>query len=223
MRRVLLILSIVTITLSSCTAPAGVTKLKRYGAMYSEKPTTILIMPPINRSTKVEAKEIFYSSLTTPLTLKGYYVLPPMLTMAILKEESAYDSEMFIERSARKFGEVFGADAVLFTTIHSWNKTTIASQINVTIEYLLKSAKTDEILFHRTGDVTVVVQANSGNAIADLISGMIITALTKEYTVGKQCNVYTISDMPLGKYSPLYMTDSTAQAGPKEFKAVISR
>lgn len=48
MRRVLLILSIVTITLSSCTAPVGVTKLKKiWGNVFRKKPTTILIMPKL--------------------------------------------------------------------------------------------------------------------------------------------------------------------------------
>ena len=41
--------------------------------------------------------------------------------MAILKQESAYDSELFVNAPLSKFKEVFGADVALFTTIHKWD------------------------------------------------------------------------------------------------------
>ena len=91
-----LLLFFATVLLTGCgTTSTGITKSQQYPKMYSEKPAAFLIMPPINRSTKVEAKELFYSSLIVPLTLRGYYVMPPLLTLEILTEESAYDAEMF--------------------------------------------------------------------------------------------------------------------------------
>ena len=78
--------------LSSCST-VSVTKSQRYPQVYAERPVSILVMPPINRSTKVDAKALFYSSLIVPLSQRGYYVFPPLLTMEILKEESAYDAE----------------------------------------------------------------------------------------------------------------------------------
>ena len=83
--------------LSSCST-VSVTKSQRYPQVYAERPVSILVMPPINRSTKVDAKALFYSSLIVPLSQRGYYVFPPLLTMEILKEESAYDAEMFEEK-----------------------------------------------------------------------------------------------------------------------------
>lgn len=196
-------------------------KSKTYKTLYEENPLSVLVLPPINKSTKVEAKELFYSSLAIPITQKGYYVFPPLLTMEILKEESAYDSEMFQNSSMKKFGEVFGADAVLFTLIHDWRKTTIASQVRVKIEYLLKSTKTDEILFKRIGDVTLSISMNTGNVFADLVGSMLVTALTKEIVVGRNCNFYTLQDIPAGKYSPKFQADGETPAQPKEFKGII--
>ena len=66
-----------------------------------KKPLTILIMPPINNTNHAEAKEYFYSSLAKPLCEKGYYVVSPFLSMDLLKQESAYDSEMFIGGSQK--------------------------------------------------------------------------------------------------------------------------
>ena len=209
--------------LSSCTLTKMPSKSVTYKTLYAEKPLSILALPPINKSTKVEAKELFYSSLSVPFTLSGYYVMPPLLSMEILKEESAYDAEMFIGGSMKKVGELFGVDAVLFTTIHSWIKTSVASRINVKIEYLLKSTKTDEILFNRIGDVTYNISLNSGNAFVDLIGGMVATSLTKEIVVGRDCNIFTISDIPAGKYSPMYQKDGDLISQPKEFSAVLSK
>lgn len=200
----------------SC-GPTKVMKSERYAKMYEEKPVSILVMPPINRSTKVEAKELFYSSLIVPLSQQGYYVMPPLLTMEILKEESAYDAEMFINNSMKQVGELFGVDAVLFTTIHEWAKTTIASQVRVVVEYTLKSTKTNEIIFTRKGDITYSPNSNTGSALGNLVANMLTTALTKEIDVGRKCNVYTLGDMPAGKYSPSWEADGGASAGAESF------
>lgn len=220
MKKIVYFASIVVL-FASCTATKLQTKSDTYKTIYEEKPLSILALPPINKSTKVEAKELFYSSLAIPFTLRGYYVMPPLLSMEILKEESAYDSEMFINSSMKKVGELFGVDAVLFTTIHEWTKTSIASQINVKIEYLLKSTKTDEVLFNRIGDVTLSISMNTGNILADMVGSMVATSLTKEIVVGRNCNIYTISDIPAGKYSPMFGKDGEQNAQPKEFRSVI--
>lgn len=218
--RNIFVLGIVAFFMMGCGA-TGPLKSVTYKAIYDEKPLSILALPPINKSTKVEAKELFYSSLVVPLAEKGYYVIPPLLAMEILKEESAYDSEMFFDRSVKKMGEVFGVDAVLFTVIHEWGKTTLLNQVNVKIEYILKSTKTDEVLFNRTGDVTLKQTMNSGNAIADLIGGMVATALTKEIVVGRKCNYFTLDDLPAGKYNTLFGQDGNTVAGEKEFQKTL--
>ena len=64
--------------------------------MYEEKPVTLLVMPPINNSSNVEAKDLLYTSISKPLAEAGYYVISTMLAMDILKAESAYDAEMFV-------------------------------------------------------------------------------------------------------------------------------
>ncbi|MDR0907535.1 MAG: DUF799 domain-containing protein [Rikenellaceae bacterium] len=219
MKKIIYILIVACLVVSCSTT--RVTKSERYAEIYEEKPVSILVMPPINRSTKVEAKELFYSSLVVPLSQRGYYIMPPLLTMEILKEESAYDAEMFVGSSMRRVGELFGVDAVLFTTIHEWAKTTLAAQIRVVVEYTLKSTKTDEVLFSRKGDITYTPSSNSGNSLADVLSSMLTTALTSEIEVGRKCNVYTLGDLPAGKYSPSWGADGDTPSGAQSFKAQI--
>lgn len=210
--------------LTACTSTKPALKQEVYKNIYEEKPLSVLVMPPINRSTKVEAKEFFYSSLAAPIAQKGYYIMPPVLTMEILKEESAYDAEMFVEKSVKKFGQVFGVDAVLFTTIHDWSKSALASRVTVKIEYMMKSAKTDEVLFHRIGDVSVNTSVSTGSLLGDVVGSLISTALTKEIVVGRKCNLYSLSDMPAGQYDALmHGVDGAHNAQPETFSVVLQQ
>ena len=199
--------------------------------MYDEKPITVLIMPPINRTENVEAKDIFHSTLYMPVCNAGYYVIPPFLSMEILKRESAYDSELFLDVPLAKFGEVFGADLALFTIIHKWKKTAAIGQINVGIEYILKSVKTNEIVYQHIGDITLNPNlftpysfdpASLIIAAAATLASTIENAVTDNAFVGLICNGMTFSDLPAGPYSPLNGNDGELSAGTKEFKIKLS-
>lgn len=221
MRKIIFIIAVTAIILQSC-APS-ISRLSAYPKMYEEKPITIMIMPPVNKSTKVDAKMSFYNTLAMPLADNGYYALPPSLCMSILQDQSAYDAEELMDKSMKVVGEAFGADAVLFTIIHEWRKLTIGSSVEVRIEYLLKSTDTDEILYNRIGNIRVNASSNSGNPLADLAVMMIKTALTKEVTVSQRCNNYTFQDIPKGKYSTYFNQDSESPAGLKEFNVTINQ
>ncbi len=213
------LLFLATIVLTSC----GTTALKKsvaYKGMYDEKPTTILLMPPINKSTNVEAKEYFHSTLFIPLANRGYYVIPPFLSMEILKRESAYDSELFLNNSLSKFGEVFGADVVLFTIIHKWNKS--FGTVKVEVEYIMKSTKSNEVLYTRRGTINynTSVSSSGGGAVgafASLTLTAVNTVGTKYVDIARICNSYTFNDLPIGKYSPINTLEPDELAGKKVF------
>lgn len=160
MKKLLLILGVVIGCLTSCTTP--VTLSQQYPKMYEEKPLSIAIMPPINHTTHVEAKDFFYTTLYMPLCEKGYYVYSPYLTMELFQQESAYDAELFLNGSLTAFKEVLGADAVMFTVIKDWSRSNIGGRLSVTIEYVLRSTKTGETLYNREGHITVDTSISSG-------------------------------------------------------------
>ena len=82
MKNYLLLISLVTLVFMSCTS-TKLTKSSAYPGMYNEQPVSVLIMPPINRSTNVEAKEYFHATLNVPIANSGFYVIPPFLSMEI--------------------------------------------------------------------------------------------------------------------------------------------
>jgi hypothetical protein len=227
MKRILLTLGIIAALMSSCTTQKQVARSEAYKGMYDQQLLTVLLMPPINRSTNVEAKEYFHSTLNVPIANAGYYVVPPFLSMEILKKESAYDTELFLNGSLNKFGEIFGADLALFTIIHRWDKSSIGAKVNVEVEYIIKSTLTNEELYSRRGEVTYDTSINSGSStglgiLVSMAASAINTAATKYVDVARTCNAYTFKDLPAGKYSPDFGKDGDQLAGQKAFKVVLN-
>ena len=228
MKKLIYTIGIAIVFLSSCTTTSKIPKSTAYKGIYDEQPLSVLLMPPINRSTNVEAKEYFHSTLNIPIANAGFYVIPPFLSMEILKKESAYDAELFLNSSLSKFQEVFGADVVVFTIIHKWDKSGFVATVKVEVEYIIKSTKTNEILYTRKGNVTYDASVSTGaggvfGALADITLSAINTAATKYVDVARACNAYTFKDLPAGKYSPNYKIDGEQMSGKKNYKVSLNK
>ena len=83
-------IALVALMMASC-ASSSLTREARYPKMYVEKPTSIVVMPPINRTNHVDAKDFFYTTMYTPLCEKDYKVYTPLLDMEMIHYESAND------------------------------------------------------------------------------------------------------------------------------------
>ncbi len=228
MKKIIYTIGIIVVLVSSCTTTTKIPKSTAYKGMYDEKPLSVLLMSPINKSTNIEAKEYFHSTLNIPIANAGFYVIPPFLSMEILKKESAYDAELFLNSPLSKFREVFGADIVVFTIIHKWDKSGLAATVKVEVEYIIKSAKTNEILYTRKGDITYDASVSTGvggawGALANLAASAINTAATKYVDVARACNAYTFKDLPAGKYSPNYNNDGDQMSGKKNYKVRLNK
>lgn len=217
----LTILIIAVISLISCGSTKK-TMGEQYSAMYEEKPLTIAIMPPINQTTHVEAKDYFYTTMYLPLCEKGYYVYSPYLTMEMFQQESAYDAELFLEGDLTPFRNILGADAVMFTIIKKWKRNNIGGKLSVQVEYILRSTKTGQKLYQREGDIGVDTSIDTGfGLIANLIATSINTAVTDKIVAGRKCTAFVLSDLPAGKYSQFHEKDSVNPAGKSFIKASV--
>ena len=210
---------------SSCGMMSTVTRGSQSAKMYEEKPITLLVMPPINNSTNVEAKDLLYTSISRPLIEAGYYVFSPLLAMDILKAESAYDAELFFESSLEAFNSYFGADAVVFSVIDKWAKKGLG--IETKIRYVIKSAYTNEILFDRSCDLYLDLSVNSTSsygllgALVDLAASAINTAVTDHIVAARKANYFILGDIPRGQYNPDHMLDKEVSAGQKDIVARV--
>ena len=223
MKRILYFIILCCIV-TSCGMMNTVTRESQYAKMYEEKPITLLVMPPINNSTNVEAKDLLYTSISRPLVEAGYYVISPLLAMDVLKAESAYDSEMFFDAPLTAFQNYFGADAVVFSVIDTWAKKGMG--IETEIRYVIKSAYTNEILFDRSCDLYLDLSVDSGangllGALVDLAASAINTAATDHIIAARKANYYILRDIPRGKYSPEHMLDKETVAEQKDIVARV--
>ena len=222
-----IILGLMTLLICSC-AQQITTRDAQYPKMYEEKPLSIVVMPPINQTNHVEAKDFFYTTLYAPLCEKGYYVYSPMMTMELFQTESAYDAEMFIENDLSQFRNVLGADAAMFTIIKSWKRSNIGGTLTVGVEYILRSTKTGETLYQREGLVKVdkSVSGSGGGllgALVDLAATAVSTAATDNVVAGRACTMFVLSDMPEGKYGTMYDKDQKQPAGKSYIKATVKQ
>ena len=199
---------------------ASYTRGGLYPKMYEEKPVSLLLMPTINRTTNVAAKDNLYSTIYTLLVEDGYYVIAPHMAMEIFKNESAYDAELFLD-NVGQFGKVFGADAVVFSIIDQWEKKGFGIETKIT--YMIKSTHTNEVIFERTCDLYLDLSRMSGStnlirAAADVAVSVMETALTDHLAAAIECNEFIFKDIPRGKYSPQFLNDMEVKSDKQNVK-----
>jgi hypothetical protein len=191
---------------AGCAGPQ-ITKAAKFPLMYEEKPRTILVLPPINSTTAAEAKGYYATTISAPLAYSGFYVFPIEVTDDILKSQGMYDTEMIGDQSLKKFGEFFGADAVLFTHIKKWNKSylVISATLTVSVDAKLKSTKTNRVLWEYSGTVVADLSGRaSGGGIAGVVAAVLVTAINSaaaDYVpYARLANVQMLQSMPVGGY-----------------------
>jgi hypothetical protein len=200
-----------TVFLAGCAGPAMVTKSTKFPAMYEEKPVTVLVLPPINSTTAADAKEYYSTTISPPLAYMGYYVLPVEVTNDILKSQGLYDTEMLGNQPLDRFGQYFGADAVLFTHIKKWDKSymVLAATLTVSVDAQLKSTRTNRVLWAYSGTIVADLSgqnsSSAGNPLVALVAKAIVTAVNSaaaDYVpYARLANVQLLQSMPAGKYN----------------------
>ena len=138
-------------------------------------------------------------------------------------------AEMFIDKPLKPFYEFFGADAVIFSVIDTWAKQ--LNGIQTKIRYIIKSTKTDQVLFDRTCDLYLDLSVDSRTdksqnksllgALLDVALGALNTALTDQIEAARKANYYIFRDLPVGKYDDLYLKDQEIEVDPKDVKKTV--
>jgi hypothetical protein len=182
-----------------------------YSKFFEHHPRSILIVPPMNQTTAVEAPAFFTTTVSRPFAERGYYVFPVFLTRDILNDMGLSDEGLLLQFQPQRFRETFGADAVLFVTIKQWVTTYVFLASSVTVEAIYKLVDTDsgEVIWGKT---QLVVQQSGGQGIAGIIASAIITALAVDYRpLAQQANTEAVKaqreGLPAGPYATDYQID----------------
>jgi len=194
---------LIIVLLSGC-AEMG-TKQDAYPSMYTDrKPVSMLIVPAINESTAADAGDLLNVTVTQPFSNHGYYVMPMPIVADIFRREGILEGTQVKGLPTSIFKKNFGADSVLFMTIESWDKNyaVLAGNVTVSIEYVLLSTETNEVLWSYDSTVVVDTSGSSGNIFADLITTAVATGIADYIPVAYQVHATASEALPFGKYHP---------------------
>lgn len=219
-------LIIIDFCLTSCSPRAY--RGTEYIYLYKEKPKSILIAPPVNKTNDTRAINYISNILALPLIEKGYYVVPTAISLPDLKSDKAYNQMRDMNEILQYLKNKCGVDAVLFTIISHWEERIQQRHITaeVGISYMLLSTKSKQTLFEKQG--VVVVDMNQ----PQLISGRYATysqiglsskdqSFREPVMAARYCGSYVFFDLPEGCYSPLYGRDLKERTGLDSFSVII--
>ena len=160
----LLLTAMVALWVTGCS----LTSPPDHAAFRASRPKSILVLPPENASTAVEATYGCLSTVSKPLAEWGYYVYPVGVVDQYMKNNGLPTAGEMWSVPTQKLHEVFGADAVLYITITDYGTEhlIVAGSITVALKGRLLDARTGIVLWEGAG--IGQVQLGSGT-ILDVI------------------------------------------------------
>jgi hypothetical protein len=179
-----------------------------YTNFRAHPPRSILVLPPLNDSTDVRGTYGYLSTVTWPLAEMGYYVFPVEVVDEFLKENGLPTAGEMHQVPAAKFGEIFGADAVLYATLEQYGSKyqVINSATEVKVKAQLVDTRTGLVLW----EGQALAQQNSGGS-GNIIGDLIVAAITQ--AVNSSTDVaHNVSRM--ANYSLFYTKDHGLLYGP---------
>jgi hypothetical protein len=195
--------------LVGCATPAPTD----YTNFREHRPRSILVLPPLNESTAVEATYGYLSTVTFPVAEMGYYIYPVAVVDQFLKENGMPTAGEMHQVPLDKVREIIGADAVLYTTLAQYGSKyqVINSTTQVSVKGKLVDTRTGIVLWEGVG----LAQQNSGgsgNLIADAIAAVITQAINSstdqahEVSRAANFNLLSMKDRGIlyGPYHPKY-------------------
>jgi hypothetical protein len=145
-----------------------------YTAFKKKQPHSILVLPPLNDTSDVKASASLLSQMTLPLAEAGYYVIPVTLMDETFKQNGLTAPAEIAQVAPAKLREIFGADAVLYSTITQYGSVyrVVSSTTIVDATAKLVDLKTGDVLWQGTGHATgedVSPSFNVGNGLASML------------------------------------------------------
>lgn len=229
MKKIILIL--LALSLSACNGKAKMqaqfdSERNKFYKEFTENKISgnrsILVVPPVNNSANVKASGDFLSSIAFPIAERGYYVFPVNLVKKVMELEGMSDAHLVHHASSQTLSEMFGADAILYTTINRWDAkyVGISTIITVDLTYVLKSGRDGSILWKDTQSAVYDSNQNLGSSgsLPELIIKLIINSLVskateegKYFPLVQQANNTSISQGPHHIPSGMYLVEYEKQ------------
>jgi hypothetical protein len=150
-----------------------------YTAFKENRPSSILVLPPLNLTPEVQATYSVLSYTTRPLAEAGYYVMPVTLVAEAFKENGMTQPSDMHATSPEKLRQIFGADAALYISISKYG--TVFQVINsasiVSAQAKLMDLRTGKLLW--TGSASASSEEGQNQQQGGL-AALLIAAVVKQ-------------------------------------------
>lgn len=150
-----------------------------YTAFKESKPTSILVLPPLNHSPDVKAGASLQSQITLPLAESGYYVLPVAVTNETFRQNGVTEAADIHALPIKKLHEIYGADTALYLDIQNYGTSylVVSSETVVTASARLVDLRTGKLLWEgKASASSAEQQSNSGGGLI----GMLVVAVVNQ-------------------------------------------
>jgi hypothetical protein len=162
--------------ISGCvSAPAG----HDYSGFRAADPHSILVLPPINKSTEVIAPYSVMSQMVAPIAESGFYVFPVALVDQTFKNNGLTVANDIHAVPVQKLYEIFAADAALYLTIEEYGTSyiLISSDTVVSVSATLVDLKTGNVIWQGVAKASSAeTRGNSGGGLV----GMLVEAAVNQ-------------------------------------------
>ena len=173
--RVIFSLMLSTLLLAGCAQRPSYD----YSNFKESRPTSILVLPPVNHSPDVKAGASLQSQITFPLAESGYYVLPVAVTNETFRQNGVTEATDIHALPTQKLHEIYGADTALYLDIKDYGTSylLISSATVVTASARLVDLRTGKLLWEGTASASSAEQqSNSGGSLI----GMLVVAVVNQ-------------------------------------------
>jgi hypothetical protein len=140
------------------------------------KPSTILLLPPVNDSPDIKASPTVWTHATRPLAEAGYYVYPAALVDETFRQNGLTAPADIEQVSLQKLREVFGADAVLYLHVSQFGTSyrVVSSETRVTVEGKLVDLRSGKQLWSGAATSSSAEgQSNAGGLVGMLVGAVV--------------------------------------------------
>jgi hypothetical protein len=165
----------VIVLLTACAAPKVPFD---YTAFRQSRPTSIVVLPPVNETPEVKATMGVMTSTVYPLAEAGYYVLPVSTVAETFRQNGMTQPEDIHALPVKKLREIFGADAALYMHVKRYGTTykVISSDTTVVVDAKLVDLRSGATLWAGTASASSAEQSSSSGGLA----GMLVSAVVNQ-------------------------------------------
>jgi hypothetical protein len=165
----------IALLMSACAS----TKPYDYTAFKQSRPKSMLVLPPINDSSEVQATNGVMATVSAPLAEAGYYVMPVTMVDETFKQNGLTVPNDIHQVSTAKLREIFGADAAVYLHVKEYGTKyfLIGSDTRVTVEGKIVDLRNGVVIWE--GQATASSQESEGGTQGGLV-GLLVKAVVSQ-------------------------------------------